>query len=238
MMFFTALAWAEGPLRCLIFSGQNNHDWRETTPLLKQILEGDGGFAVEIVERPDLLDPSSLEGVDVILSNWNTFGKHAAVNAWPQPLENAVLDHVREGGGFVVVHAGGTSFPAWSDFQEMIGATWGAGTGHGLVHRFKVAVVDPNHPITRGLDDFQTTDELWHRMVVNGPIHVLAQAFSDPREGGTGRDEPVAFVTRYGEGRCFNLVLGHDAAAMSSPGFQTLLKRGVRWAGGDRTADP
>jgi type 1 glutamine amidotransferase len=48
---------------------------------------------------------------------------------------------------------------------------------------------------------------------------------------GTGKDEPIAFTTRFGQGRCFNLLLGHDAIAMDAAGFQELLCCGM---GGDR----
>ena len=47
---------------------------------------------------------------------------------------------------------------------------------------------------------------------------VLATAFSAKDRGGSGQDEPVAMTTEFGRGRCFNLVLGHNAAAMEKPG--------------------
>lgn len=222
---------AADPVRVLILTGQNNHNWRETTPVMRRTLE-DAGMTVEVTERPDLLDPASLERVDVVLSNWNTFGKQVTVTEWPEPLRKAVLDHVRKGKGFVVVHAGGSFFYDWDDVHKMIGATWGKGTGHGPIHEFTVTIADREHPVTRGLEDFKITDELWHRMVVNGDIHVLAEAFSARDQGGTHRNEPVAFTTRFGNGRCFNLVLGHAVRAMRNAGFQTLLVRGVRWAAG------
>ena len=59
---------------------------------------------------------------------------------------------------------------------------------------------------------------------------VLATAFSAKDRGGSGQDEPVAMTTEFGRGRCFNLVLGHNVAAMENAGFQTLLVRGVEWA--------
>lgn len=228
---------AADPVRVLILSGQNNHNWRQTTPVLQQTL-ADAGMAVEVTERPDLVDPLSLQRVDVILSNWNTFGRHVTVTQWPETLKDAVLEHIHSGKGFAVVHAGGSCFYDWEAFQKLIGATWGKGTGHGPIHEFTVAIADREHPVTSGLDDFKTTDELWHRMVVNGEMHVLAEAFSAADKGGTGRKEPVAFTTQFGKGRCFNLVLGHDARAMRNPGFQALLVRGVRWAGSAPPSSP
>ena len=225
-----ALPAADRPLRVLIFSGQNNHDWRTTTPELEKILSAAGRFSVEITGHPEACDAATFARFDLILSNWNTFGSRADVKEWPQPMREALLNFVRAGGGVVVVHAGGASFPDWADYQKLIGCTWGKPTGHGPTHLFEVKFADPDHPVTRGLGPFQTTDELWHRMDLQPDMKVLATAYSAPDRKGTGKDEPVAMVTQFGKGRCFNLVLGHDVRAMQSPGFQALLRRGAEWA--------
>jgi type 1 glutamine amidotransferase len=59
---------------------------------------------------------------------------------------------------------------------------------------------------------------------------VLATAHSDPKNKGTGHDEPMVIVVRYGKGRVFHTTMGHDVAAMSCVGFITLLQRGTEWA--------
>ena len=221
---------AERPLRVLILTGQNNHDWRSTTPELQKILTGGGLFTVDVTEHPETCDAEAFARHDVVLSNWNTYGKNVTVKEWPSPMREAFLEFVRKGGGFVVVHAGGSSFADWGEYQKIIGGTWGKGTGHGPAHEFEVKFADANHPIVRGLAPFKTTDELWHRMVTQPDKTVIATAFSALDKGGTGRDEPVALVTQFGKGRGFNLVLGHNVGAMQSPGFKALLLRGVEWA--------
>jgi HEAT repeat protein len=45
-----------------------------------------------------------------------------------------------------------------------------------------------------------------------------------------GDDQPVAFALEFGRGRGFTLLLGHSAAFMATPGFQSLLLRGAEWA--------
>ncbi len=221
---------AERPLRVLILTGQNNHNWAMTTPELKRILVDSGRFTVEVTETPEACTAETFSRYDVLLSNWNTFGDKVTVREWPAPMREALVEFVRKGGGFVVVHAGGASFPDWADYQKIIGGTWGKGTGHGPVHAYTVKFTDPNHPIVRGLAPFQITDELWHRMPIQPGTIILATAFSALDQKGTGQDEPKVMVTEFGQGRGFNLVLGHDLKAMQSAGFQTLLVRGTEWA--------
>ena len=224
----TSLA-AEPPIRVLILSGQNNHNWHQTTPALEAILTASGRFKVEVTEHPETCDAGTFSRFDALLSNWNTFG-NPVVKDWPTPTREAFLSFVRHGGGFVVVHAGASSFNDWTEYQRIAGGWWGTNTGHGPIHSFDVKIIDPEHPITRGVAAFSTTDELWHRMATPPEKRVLATAFSARDKGGSGADEPVAQITQSGQGRGFDLVLGHDARAMASAGFRTLLLRGTEWA--------
>jgi len=208
------------PLRVLILSGQNNHDWRHTTPALQKILTASGQFTADITEHPETCTTETFAKYDAVLSNWNAFGK-GGVTAWPQPTKDALLNFVRAGHGFVVVHAGSSSFYDWPEYQQLAGASWANGqTNHHAPHTFTVTPTTVDHPITRGVAPFTTTDELWQKPGTHPQAVVLA----------TAEDHPSVLVTALGNGRGFTILLGHDAKFMENPGFQTLLLRGTQWA--------
>lgn len=222
----------------LILTGQNNHDWKATTPVLKRILESSGRFTVTVTEHPELCTSQSLKPYNVILSNWNTYGG-GPVKTWPATARDGIINFVRSGKGFVVVHAGSSSFYNWAAYQQMVAATWMNGvTWHAPKHMFYVHITDPSNPITHGMRIFVTDDELWNNTMVQPGVQSLAAGYSDKTTGGSGIDEPILFVRRFGKGRTCALMLGHDAAAMSDIGFQTLLARGTEWAATGKVTIP
>ena len=74
-------------------------------------------------------------------------------------------------------------------------------------------------------------DELYAHL--RGPaenVTVLATAYSDPANRGSGHDEPVLMTIAYGQGRVFHTTLGHDVNALSSVDFVVTFQRGTEWA--------
>lgn len=212
-------------LRVLLLSGQNNHDWKATTPAIAAIFEHSGQFEVKVVNDVAALKPADLAKCDVIVSNWNTFGGDRRL--WDAAMEKAFLEFVSAGKGLVVIHAGGSSFYGWKEFHQLA-ASWGKTTNHGPIHEFEVKISDAGHPVTKGLADFKIRDELWHNTDFPAGSKTLASAVSEKAAG--PRQEPVLTATQYGKGRSINLILGHDATVMANPSWQRLLLRGTQWA--------
>jgi type 1 glutamine amidotransferase len=74
-------------------------------------------------------------------------------------------------------------------------------------------------------------DELYAHL--RGPgknVTVLATAYSDPANNGSGHDEPVLMAITYGRGRVFHTTMGHDINALSSVDFVVTFQRGAQWA--------
>jgi type 1 glutamine amidotransferase len=243
LLAFGVAAAQTPPVRVLILSGRNNHDWRTSTPLLRQILQAAGRFEVRVTEEPTALTAKALAGYDVLVSDYNG-------PRWGDPAESAVASFVRGGKGFVAVHGASYAFgvrevlgenmtntekrePPWPPYEQMLGASWTEEprTGHGRRHVFSVNTTAPVHPVMAGLPKaFFISDELYHRMKVLPGVQVIASAIDAKEQNGTGRDEPVLMVNRYGKGRVFHTTLGHDDIALTSPGFISTFARGVEWA--------
>jgi type 1 glutamine amidotransferase len=226
-------------IKTLLLTGANNHDWVRSAPLCKELLEESGRFSVTLTETPSpaLEDAEALKEYRLFFSDYNG-------PEWSPPARVNFEAAVRGGIGLVILHAADNAFPGWADYEKMVGLMWRAGTGHGQFHEFTVSIVNHRHPITRGLSDFRTWDELYHRLVHlhDVPFQVLATAYSDPATGGTGVHEPVMVTTRYGRGRIYHHVLGHvwpgdpsaskgcSMIAFTSDGFRQSLLRGCEWA--------
>jgi uncharacterized protein len=233
-----------GIIRLLLFSGANNHSWKTTTPVLKQMYEDSGRFTVAVTEDVPNLDPAEFVKYDAIVCNFTTY-PNVAGHRWPATTEKAFLDYIAAGHGFVLFHAASTAWMDWPEFGELIGLTWQKDatgkniSGHGPQHSFLVTITDKDHPVTKGMLDFQhVKDELYHRQLLHQTGHVLATTLSDKAFRGSGAIEPMAVVTEFRKGRAFNCALGHDPKPMAGTGFRTLMLRGTEWAATGKVTIP
>src|SRR6266542_3154089 len=86
----TAAFFQPGKLRALIITGRNNHDWRSTTPVLRQELLDTGRFDVRVTEEPAGMTSETLAAYDVLVLNYNG-------PRWGTSAEQATADFVKSG---------------------------------------------------------------------------------------------------------------------------------------------
>ena len=61
-------------IQVLILTGQNVHDWRGTTPVLKQTLEATGRFEVRVIEEVRGIGAETLAPYNVLVVNYYNRG--------------------------------------------------------------------------------------------------------------------------------------------------------------------
>jgi hypothetical protein len=259
LTLWSTIAMAAEPIKVMLLDGASAaayHDWKLTSQIMKRELEETGRFAVTVVSAPPADGDFSNFHPDfakyqVVVLNYDS-------QDWPAPLKAAFETYMKNGGGLVVVHGADNAFPDWGAFNEMTGVggwrkrdapagpkwyfqngklTSDAAPGpaglHGKRKPFRITVRAREHPIMRGLpaEWMHATDELYTRL--RGPgknMTVLATAYADPANRGTGFDEPMLMALSWGKGRIFHTTLGHDALALSCVGFATTFQRGTEWA--------
>lgn len=293
---------ADEKLSVLLIDGQNNHQWQQTTPLLKKILENSGRFDVEVSTTPPSpprkprkpggeLSAAQQKQFDEQMKKWEAtaariqreapaqwkqwrpnFSEYDVIvsnyngESWPEEVKQAFDKYVADGGSFVVVHAADNSFSDWPAYNKMIAVGgWGGrdeksgpmlrlrddewvkdtSPGRGGTHGTRIPVVvkvrKPEHPIVKGLpvEWMHPADEVYGKL--RGPaenVTVLATAYSEPSERGTGEHEPIMMTVDYGKGRVFHTTLGHDTTALQGTGFQITLQRGTEWAATGEVTQP
>jgi len=222
--------------KTLIITGQNNHKWQVSSPILKQVLDETGMFSSEIMTTPD--KGGDMSAFDPDFSKYKLVVIDYNGDSWTEKTNSAFVEFVNNGGGVVIYHAADNSFPGWKEYNEMIGlggwgdrneksgpyvyykkgqlvtdTTAGPGGSHGERWEFLVRTRITDHPITKGLPVmwFHGTDELYSQL--RGPaqnMQILATAFADSAAGGgTMRDEPMLMTITYGKGRIFHTAMGH-----------------------------
>lgn len=248
-----ALAQAQQPatppakISVLIITGQNGHNWRGTTPLLRKALEDTEKFDVRVTEEFRGAGPEALAPYDLVVLNYFERGRPEL--RWGDKTDGALLDYVRSGKGLVVYHFSVAAFNGWTEYEKMSAGNWRPNNGHhSAPHTFTIDIKDQEHPITKGLKlSFpQQNDELYGnlRWQPEGAYHVLATAYDDhklyeasrtdakapqPLEG-AGAHQPMLWTVDYGKGRVFVTALGHDVEQVQTPAFVTTFTRGAEWA--------
>src|SRR5688572_17518360 len=216
--FASNVAKCAEPLRLLFLGDNGHHKPAERFPQLQPVLKERG---IELTYTDKMEDLNS-----------QTLGKYAGLVIYANTTriapeqEQALLDYVASGKGFIPLHCASYCFLNSPKYIELVGAQFKSHkTG-----TFGTMLAEREHPIMRGFGGFESWDETYVHTRHNDKDRTVLEY----RQEGDSR-EPWTWVRTHGKGRVFYTAWGHDQRTWSNPGFQNLVERGIRWAIG---ADP
>ncbi len=229
------------------------HDVDRVSEQFEKWLVNNGGFAVKRVGvfkgskigfREFLTNPENIAWTDVfvMVCPHDLFDEETKVI-----LEQAVAS----GKGICWQHGLHPAYRDWPAAEAMIGLLWRDTATHGDYDYFTVKPQKPEHPIMQGVEAFETKEELFCGLtnVQNVALEVLASAHSPKErisrhgEPGTGKEEPVLTLGKFGKGICVDFLLGHvwphytghgllenTLLSLRPPQVKTMFLRSCEWA--------
>jgi type 1 glutamine amidotransferase len=214
--------------RVVILTGDDHpaHLWRETGPEYAKLLRSDPRLEVTISESPSLLGSAALASYDAVFLDFKNYHNRIPTAA---PLWQNFEQYIQKGGGLVIAHFGCGALQEWNGYVKVAGRVWDPQKrAHDPYGEFLVRILQTGHPVTMGIPDFTTTDELYTCFAGEAKINVLAEATSKVDQ----TTQPMAFVLTPGKGRVFNSPLGHNLGALTAQGARDLYLKGTLWAAG------
>jgi type 1 glutamine amidotransferase len=154
----------------------------------------------------------------------------------------AVKDFVTAGNGFYSCHNNAFVSRSSKNYREVQG---GWALSHPALRPFKVRIVNKDHPITRGVEDFMVNDEQHYQVYDKDPKNILLHSenldgltFTPNLRDPDNPDAPTkdmgttsisGWAHEFGKGRVAFTAMGHTLDAMWQPEYVKIQKNAVRW---------
>ena len=194
---------------------KGHHEPAQRFEWIKPRLE-QAGIQVAYTENMADLNPANLAKYDVLMV-------YANIPTIAPAQEQAVLDFVNSGHGFVPIHCASACF---GNSPAMVKLMGGRFARHGT-KVFAPVIVNHGHPIMSGFRGYETWDETY----VHDQLNAEGRTLLAIREE-NGDREPWTWVREQGKGRVFYTASGHDERTWTNAYFQELIVRGMVWAAG------
>jgi len=213
-------------IRVLVITGGHGF---EKEPFFK-LFKDNPDISFQAVEHPNAYSSLTAEAA----SKWDVLLLYDMQQNIPEDAKANFIARLKEGKGLVVLHHALCSYQHWPEYTKIAGGQYylDKTVVDGVEHPastykhdvdFKVHVADTNHPVTRGLKDYETHDETYHDFGVGKDSHPLP-ATDEPTSS-----KVIAWSKTYEAARVVTIQSGHDHAGYENPNFQKILRQAIRW---------
>lgn len=224
----TSLVKGEQPLKVLVITG--NHEYNQ--PAFDAMIHAFKGMDCTIKEMGDspgkLFEQTENFPYDAIVM----YNFRQEISTGQQEQFKEIL---RSGVGLTVIHHALAGFPGWTEYEDIIGATYVLEEeSRGDMHYprptwkhgvdMKIYVEDAKHPITKGLSDFLIHDESYKGWIYHKGNHLLLSTDH------ISSNHQISWTRTWEASRVFCIQLGHDEHAFGNENYRKLLKQGILWS--------
>ncbi len=182
-------------------------------------------FRVDTTQQPAFFTKENLQRYRVII-----FLNPTGSSIFNEEQKEAFQWYIRQGGGFVGIHAAADSNYEWEWYGKMVGAYF---ESHPKVQKAVLRRTSGSHSLKKRLPLFwEHTDEWYNFKFFNPKVKVLLKVDENSYAGGNMKgDHPISWFHSYDGGRAFYTGLGHTQACYKEAVFLQHLWNGIKWAG-------
>ena len=146
----------------------------------------------------------------------------------------AYLNLLQKGKSFIYLHHALVSYQDWPEFVKIVGGHYHTGpvvvNGDTLRANYRdnvlvpVKIEDKKHPVTRGLANFETRDEIYMNAEILPTVKPLLST-THPESM-----KYLAWINNYGNSEVLYIQLGHGDSGLSNTNFRKLLRQAIEWS--------
>ena len=249
-------ASAQSKARAFALIGDESHNSDYIRSALGSTLVQDAGLPIDFTDEEKELSYEALKRYRILIifrdglrfpGGYNGYGRGVNIVSVPPLLKTvgggragwmtdeqgkAVKRWVEEGGSLWGFHNNSQLSLMNKDYRDVEGAIY---TGHPPIRPFKVKIVNRNHPITNGVNDFVVTDEQHFVVYDKDPKYVLAVSVNEDgltytdQTGKTSNTCESVWAYDYGKGRVCFMAPGHLTTVLWNPEYEKMQKNAVKW---------
>jgi len=226
---------APGETRVFFLGGDELHNFLDQEPPLRNIMER-AGWKFYSTHDARFVTPALLRTVDLLLiQRWvgslpgwlpgPIYGAHAPLDGYMNDeLEDAIVDNVRNRGmGYISIHCAIWAHERYK-YLDLLGVRQ---IIHGPLQPIRIHNLNQDHPITRGMKEFDLPlDENFGAELVNPRVVPLYEStgYIDKRHDYGG------WCIEQDKGRVVGLLAGHTYFAYRDPNYLRLFRNAAHWA--------
>jgi type 1 glutamine amidotransferase len=215
-------------IRVLVITGGHDYNKEKFNNMMASLGENITYKVEEFPSAFDMFLPENRSKYDVLVFY------HMWQSITPEQAK-VFSDCIRQGKPLVALHHSICAFDEWPEYFKIIGGKYfhkptvvdgkeyaACSYQHDL--HFTIKIVDKNHQITKGLNDFEVFDETYKGYYVEPGVKPLLTT-SEPSS-----TPVIGWTKTYGKARVVTIQSGHDVPTFENPDFRKLLKQAVEWA--------